>query len=230
MRRLLACTLVALTALPALAQSNHADSSGVFVAVQRLSVGAAVSFFSERGVDATLGYRFGNGVDAGLRVARRSGFAATTVSVAPTAGVTRLLGRGAAARVEGTVRGSRSVVSSDVFVDGNGTATFGDVRLRSIEVDLTATLSQTVRLGGSMRLRPTAGVFGRTVSTQFDLEALASGTSADAGVHLSLPLSFRLFGADVTVAPTVRLVATDGFRVEPASASAFAGGGLRLNF
>ena len=100
---------------------------------------------------------------------------------------------------------------------------------RSVTGSVTATVSRPLRLYGSLRLQPTAGVIAeasRLLSFETNLSDFNPNRSqVQAGVLLEFPISLRVLGSDVTLAPGGVLPVTGndyGYR--------YAGGGLRVNF
>lgn len=240
MRLLYAFALAALVSAPALAQTQYADSSGGFVVLHSLSFGQSGASV-QRAIDAGVGYRFASGVDASLRVARRSSGFGSATALGPTVGMTRPLGAGFTGRLEGSVLASRTSAS----YRGYGDVVSGqpvDVQVRSLRADLTASVSRPVRLVGSLRLHPTLGVFARTGTERVTFDGEPADRAepfpeARTGLHVALPLSFRLFGQTASVEAATRFAVGHGFQFEvPGDGSfspgggAYAGGGLRLNF
>ena len=96
-------------------------------------------------------------------------------------------------------------------------------------------MSRPVRLLGSVRVHPTLGgyVAARTYLQYEDsvYPNFSPPDRAGVGLHLGLPLSFRLFGQDVAVASyaqvPVQVPVTGEFR---GLSGPYGGGGLRLNF
>ena len=234
----LAVFLTSAIASPALAQTQYADSSGGFVVLHGLAFGTS-SY--TRFIDASVGYRFTSGLDASLRVASRGSLGSTT-ALGPTVGITRPLGAGFMARVEGSVLASQSSGYVHFSADGSTSELPVRVQHRALRTDVTATVMHSVRLLGSLRMHPTLGLYVRTGTERVTFD----GTPADrdapfdearAGMHVALPLSFRLFGQTASVEAAMRFSPHHGFSFEvPGDATfspgggAYAGGGLRLNF
>ena len=228
----LACTLAlaALLSSPSAAQSQYADSTGGYLALHELGFGSG----GARGIDGTLGRRLRGGLDVGLRLGYSSYGTGSDVSGGPVVGITRPVGRGFVGRVEGALHYASWSATFTSLQD----APEGEVLAfaqRSLAEDVTATLARPVRLVGSLRLRPTLGVYAtaaqRLTYTAPERFRNADGTRAAAGLHIEIPLTFRLFGQDASVAAVGRLPIVgdrlnDLQRVEPACA----GGGLRMNF
>ncbi len=236
--RIIAAVLVLLASLPALAQSQYASGSGAYVALEVLS-------FNRSGLqhaDATVGARLAGGVDAGLRLGYEgagSGYG-RAFSGGPVLGLSRPIGRGLEGRVEGAVRyATLDGRSATIDPAPGGDTSF---HLKTVTEDVTATVSRTFRIAGSVRIRPAFGVYATAIQTLDSDVNAGAGTPADrAGLHLHLPVSFRLLGADVVWAPTVfRLTLVPGARLQGvndegyyealAGREAFAGSGLRVNF
>lgn len=140
------------------------------------------------------------------------------------------------ARVEASALASRTTGQTRVFW-GDGTVSDDAYPLHrsALSGDMTASVSRPIRLIGSVRLRPTLSVYGWAAIRRESIDGPRaigySGVPAsNVGLHVELPLSFRLFGRDVSVAPAVRFPFGSRFRFEPPSDGAYAGGGLRLNF
>lgn len=225
---------------PAFAQTQYADSSGGFIALYGLTLGQSGGV-NQRAVDAAIGYRFASGTDASLRAVRRIGFS-TTTALGTTVGTTRPIGAGFSARLEGSVLASQTTGTTRSAADGTLLDAPIPVRIRALRGDVTASVSRPLRLVGSLRLHPTLGLYVRTGTERVTLD----GEPADrfvpfaesrAGVHVALPLSFRLFGQTASVEAAMRFAPSHGFSFEvPGDASfspgggAYAGGGLRMNF
>lgn len=244
MRRL-ALVLAAAFALPASAQTHLADSTGGYVGIQSLSFGSGGKYLGVSG-DVVLGWRRADGLDFGLRVGGDgddfwAGQVRTMQSefrIGPAVGYTRPLGRGLLGRVEGAAlyetfdyRASGEVLVYNPDLDGPETVSERTVGSHRLSGSVTAALARPVRLVGSVRLHPTLG--GYVAADGFARYSDSAYPSTDpsarvgAGVHLGLPLSFRLFGQDVAVASYARIPLTQGFR---GVTGPHAGGGLRLNF
>lgn len=225
MKLLYAVALVALSVGSAVAQTQYADSSGAYVAVGALGAANSSGGVSGTGVDATVGYRFTSGADAGLRLGRVSAFGGTTNRIGPTAGISRSLGSGVIGRLEASTLFSEThyPLSSEGI----------DYSIRSWEIggDVTATVSRPVRVVGSVRLRPTLGVYAAAARRGMDINGpgqFAGDTSPrSSGLHVEVPLSFRLFGQEAAISQALRFPMTGGFAV---TNGVYAGGGVRLNF
>ena len=215
-----------IAATPALAQTQYADSSGTFLAFNGLGLQPGIE------IDATAGQRLGRGFDAGFRVGYRQYESAFSdqygFTAGPVVGLTKALGSGFSGRVEGaflhtSYRGdfsTRSNFSSERFAR------------QALVQDLTATISHPVRVVGSLRLRPTVGLYA-TATQSLSVErpaqygSLSRGPWLQEGVHLELPLTFRLFGQDAAIAPVFRInLGYDNL----GTSAPYSGGGLRLNF
>lgn len=227
MRLLYSLALAALVSSGASAQTQYADSSGGFVALHQLSFGSG----GTRSVDATVGRRLGGGFDAGLRLGYSDYGVGSGISGGPVVGITRPVGRGFVGRIEGAVRyaSSSTVIRSSSPFGGEPYA------LRSLSEDVTATIARPVRIVGSLRLRPTLGLYasaGQRLTLEAPERFQGSPTARSAGgVHIELPLTFRLFGQDAAFSAVgrVRLVG-DPLNGPTSVEPAYAGGGLRLNF
>lgn len=199
--RLVLAALVVLASVPALAQSQYADSSGAFVSLNDFA-------FSSGGlqeIDGTAGYRFANGTDLGFRVGHYGSFSYDETQLGLLAGVTRKFGTGASARLEGAVQlGSSGGVRQRFTRDGIFLDEY-DFRLRSVATDLSATVGQRIPLGGSLALRPAVGGYAtarRFVTRDYPEGTLrVDQTAASGGVQFELPLTFRLFGTDAAFVP-----------------------------
>ena len=226
---LAALALVALAA-PSSAQTQYADSAGVYVALHDVSA---------FGAQGSVGYRASNGFDVGIQYARysqdfeRDGrrtvseigtlSSITLFRIGPEVGYTRKLSD----RVTGRVSASVLYGSSRVQVSASPTGA-GGYNSKGLSSNLTATVARQVPVIGSFQIQPTAGVF---VETSRVLERLSTSetspqSQAAAGLHLALPLSLRVLGQDVTFAPyaQIPLVGPTFYN------RTYAGGGLRLNF
>lgn len=243
MRCLALAALLAL-ALPASAQSHLADSTGGYVGIHSLSFGGG-KYLGVNG-DVVLGWRRADGLDYGLRVGGGGddtwhSQVSTSVSefrIGPTVGYTRPLGRGLVGRVEGAAlyeaadyRASGEVRIYNPDLEGVETLSERTVESRRLSANVTAALSRPVRLAGSVRVHPTLGGFvaaeGFPRYSDSAYPSFERSARTDAGLHLGLPLSFRLFGQDVAVAAYSQVPLTRDFR---GVTGPYAGGGLRLNF
>ncbi len=236
--RLLAAALVLLASVPALAQSQYSADRGAYVALEILASAAAGSSRQTR----TVGARLAGGVDVGLRLGFEgsgSGYG-RAFSGGPVAGMSRPLGNGLEGRVEGALR--YSTLSGSAPTDNPSPGLRTVFNLKTVTEDITATVSRPFRIAGSVRIRPAFGVYATAIQTlDSDVNAHAGTPTGRAGLHLHLPVSFRLLGADVVWAPAVlrltlvphaRLqgVNDEGYYESLAGMAAFAGSGLRVNF
>ncbi len=236
--RCLALAAALALVLPASAQTDLADGSGGYVGIRSLSVGTIGSL--DLAGDVSLGWRQANGLDYGVRVGVDRGRATTGQNeawVGPTVGYTQALGRGALGRVEGsalyqaydyTAYDRVNVIGSDGTIEGGRT-----VARQSLAANVTATVARPVRLAGSVRLHPTLGGFvAADAPFRFEDSAYpdqSASTRASAGVHIGLPVSFRLFGQGVTVSNAIQVPLTGGGLLRGFTGP-YAGSGLRLNF
>ena len=223
----LAVLLALALSLPVAAQSQFADSAGTYVSVGGFPVAWGGSNVGLRlGTSVEVGRRFGNGVDAGLIGSYEAyGTRAEAWSVGATGGLTRPAPLGTVARLQATAL-YRSGDYDSADVSYGQTSVLGDV---------SATVGRSVPVVGSFRLQPTVGVFARVDqaltfrSEGFDPAIEPSFRPyALTGVQLELPLTFRLFGADATFAPGLRMGV--GSRGWGRYASGVPGGAFRLNF
>lgn len=226
MRTLLALLLVAIAA-PAFAQATYADGTGGYVALHQLGINPIGTL----GADATVGYRLRGGLDVGVRLGHETRFGVLRESVAgPVAGITRPVGRGLTGRLEGAVLFSSVSVQQDEVTTADGAVVAASSgRVRALSQDVTATLSRSVRLVGSLRARPTVGAYAeasQALSVSGSVEPGSGRTLASTGLHVELPLSLRVLGRDASVTPVVRLPITGN---SDATGAAYAGGGFRLN-
>ncbi|WP_420456473.1 hypothetical protein [Rubrivirga sp.] len=238
--RCLALAAALALALPVSAQTDLADGSGGYAAIQSLSVGSIGALDVEG--DLSIGWRQANGLDYGVRVGvdRGQAFSGQNEAwVGPTAGYTRTLGRGVLGRVEGaalyqtydyTTYDEVSVLGDDGLV---GVVRGRTVARQSVAANVTATVARPVRLVGSVRLHPTLGGFvAADAPFRFEDSAYpdqSASARAAAGVHVGVPVSFRLFGQDVAVSSAIQVSLTDG-RLFRGFTGPYAGSGLRLNF
>ena len=229
MRLALAAALVAAVAAAPSAQTQFADSAGVYVGVHEISA---------RAFETSVGYRQANGLDYGVRFGGalltpsggRAGTAAA-YTVGPEVGYTRALGAGVAGRVSATALYGSSGATFE-FRPASAEPSFESYSARTLIGNLTATVSRPVRVYGSFRVRPTLGVYAETrqvLSYERSPSDVVPGDLTYGGVHLGLPLSVRLFKRDVTVSPFAQLpvVGAPGYT---GLAGAYSGGGLRVNF
>ena len=237
MRLVAAAALVAALSSAPSAQTQFADSAGVYVSLHDIRL---------HGAEASVGYRTAGGFDYGVRYRRftqdygSTGVRLSSVEgelssvrnfrVGPELGYTRRLSDRVVGRISASVLYSSGQTT---FVDSpepdvTRSRAFTSESLAS---NLTATVGRRVPVVGSFQIQPTAGLFVETHRTlRFDLPLSNRETfpqsDAAAGLHLELPISFRLLGQDVTLASygQVPLVGRDFF------SRTYAGGGLRVNF
>ncbi|HEX8386215.1 MAG TPA: hypothetical protein VF576_08530 [Rubricoccaceae bacterium] len=229
---------------PSAAQTNYADSTGYFVSVRDFSVLAEDRY----ALDAVVGRRLSPALDVGVRVqhAQRGdlfGPYSVRTSVGLGGGLTRPLGRGVSGRVEAAALYTRRR-STSFWVEPGGTQGT-DVTLvdHDLAGDVVATVSRGFRLVGSVRARPTAGVYGDAevyldrTQTPASVPGFFTGSRSvrpylEGGLHAELPVTFRVFGQEAAVVPYTRLRLADSFGAVGSGrgrSSAYAGGGFRLN-
>ena len=225
--RVLPFVLFATLSLPSVAQTQFADSSGGYLSLRNLGTSGGDGFFA----DGTVGYRFADGTDVGLRVGTLA--FADGLTIGPTAGRTWAGPRLTRLRVEGAAL----YQSQSRFLEGNTIDGFETYDRRDLSGDITATASRSLRLLGSLRVAPTLGVFGvaeQSLSYSAPTRiSRPSSTRAAAGLHFEVPLSFRLFGTTATVSATSRfaLARTRDYSLfGPDLQRTYAGAGFRLNF
>lgn len=188
---LLAASL--LLAFPAFAQTQFADSTGAYVGFSG-GYYSGNAFGGRFGASVTLGYRFSPTVDAEVRMA--------TTPYSWSAGT----GAGRTWRV-GTA--SRARLSAGLlYHNADDLAINREVpRQRFLLTDAALTMSQTVPLGGTLRLDPAVGVYGaaaRNLSVVAGPDGVFHRESyASTGAVVELPLSFRLWGRTATIAPSL---------------------------
>ena len=206
-------------ALPASAQSQYADSAGTYISTSGFTIGSGGRF----GTQAQLGRRFGNGVDVGVVGSYdRYGEDRAGWSAGAVVGLTRRAPAGTFTRLQASALYQNVDLA---YSTGDRFASSGLVG------DVSATVGRSVPVVGSLRFQPTVGVYARasqaltlTFPDRFqDLDRF----HAEAGFQAEFPLTFRLFGADATIAPALRFApGQDGVRAR----GLLPGGGLRLNF
>ncbi len=222
--------LAAHLASPALAQTQYADSSGGFVSLNALT-------FSSSGIqaiDGTLGYRFSNGADLGLRYGTTDyGADASFHRFGPVVGITRPLGSGFSGRAEATVQFSTFSARRSVGFDGHAIEPF-NIRSRGLFESVSTTVSRRVPLVGSLALRPAIGGYAaarqRLMLEYPGLPYELARTAVSAGLQVEIPLTFRLFGQDAAVVPGGRLPLVSTRGAFGLSDATYLSGGLRLNF
>ena len=234
MRLVTAAALVAALAAVPTAQTQYADSAGVYVALQGVSVyNRAVS----------VGYRLPSGFDYGIQYNRYSRelefseldlvegrfVSSSFFKVGPEVGYTRALSDRVTGRISASVlyTSSRATQLTTLEADQTGYSSYTG---RSLASNIAATVSRQVRVAGSFQVQPTVGVFAETRRALYSnfprVGEPGPQSQAAAGIHLGLPLSFRLLDQDVTFAPyaQIPLLGPD-FKTRT-----YAGGGLRVNF
>ena len=224
-RPALAALLGFVLALPAAAQSQFADSAGTYLSVDGPAVGWGGSGVGlVLGTQVEVGRRFGNGLDAGLTGSYVAyGERARFWSVGVTGGLTRPAPAGTVARLQAAAAYGGRAYDSDALAYSQTGAS----------VDLSATLGRSIPVAGSVRVRPTVGVFataGQPISFAVDRPQFAEDgfrTFVTTGLQVELPVTFRLFGADAAFVPAVRFGLTGG---PSPGFGGVPGGGFRLNF
>ena len=228
MRLVPALALAALLASPALAQTQYADSSGGFVSLNKL----ALLTRGAQDVDGTLGYRFSNSTDAGLRIAHFNDPVYDETQLGLITGITWPVGAGFTSRVEGAVRYKTSGGVRQLYTRGSASGDEYDYRFRSVGADVSATVGRRIPLGGSLAFRPSVGGFAATrrfVTRDFPAGTFQVNRSAtSAGVQGELPLTFRVLGADAAFVPFFGRFVLAGSRTVEADIPS--GALLRLNF
>ena len=217
--------LAVLFTTPALAQTQYADSSGVYV---------GLSQFASEG---TVGYRFGSGLDAGVRARYFGRETSRRVSGGPVVGLSRPLGSGFVGRVEGAVLYEYGSGFGRTVFSGGTAQNLSPYRFERLTEDVTATVSRSLGVVGSLRIRPTLGVYAnRTQQLADDYPeriGVVDTSGGSAGVHVEFPLTFRVFGLDVAYVAAGRIAvagrgAYGGLDLD--AMRPYAGSGLRLNF
>ena len=234
MRLLATAALLAVLAPAPSAQTQFADSAGVYVALH------GVSIYNRA---ASVGYRLPSGFDYGVQFNRfdvdrqspgleliEGRFVSNSAfQIGPEVGYTRALSDRVTGRISASVLYTSSRATQLTTLEPDRTR-YSSYSAQSLASNLTAAVSRQVRVAGSFRVQPTVGVFAetrRSVYSNFPLVGERGPQSqASAGIHLELPLSFRLLGQDVTFAPhaQVPLVGPDF------NNRTYAGGGFRVNF
>ncbi len=225
--RLLAAALAVLASVPALAQTQYADSSGGFASLNEITL----SGDGLQGLDGTVGYRFSNGTDLGLRIGYASGFNYDGTRLGVITGVTRSVGAGFTGRLEGTVEYLTTGGVRSTFSDAGVFQNAFDYRFRSVREDVSATVGRRVPLLRSLALMPSVGGYAvarQLVSAEYPAGTFqVDGSTIAAGVQGELPLTFRLFGKDAAIAVFNRFGLTGARTLGTDIPS---GGRLRVNF
>lgn len=223
--RTLVTVLVLWASAPALAQSQYARGAGVFVNLQDVG-------YSSTGrpwASGTLGYRLSDHADVGLWVGYKTGEWGSRASAGPTVGLTQPIGRDWSARLEGSGRYESARLDGQRY-DGTGGA---DVRLASVSEDVTATVGRPLPLPGSFQMRPTAGVYATArqgLGRDAAFERVPSVQEyAQVGLHLELPITFRMLGTESAVTTAVRIGLAGEGTTTPGEYGAYSGMGLRVN-
>ena len=232
MRLVTAAALLAALASAPSGQTQYADSAGAYVGVHSL----AVPYGTGVALGASVGWRLPSGLDYGVQfevgqTSRTGQFAGTSsaFAVGPTLGYTQRVGAGVLGRVSTAVLYRSGAATFQGLSGPDGAAPFTSYSVQSLEGSVAATVSRPVRLYGSLRVQPTVGVLAEATrllsfeTTLADLDPVRSRVQT--GVILQVPVSLRVLGSDVTLAPGV-VVPVTGDR----GGYSYAGGGLRVNF
>lgn len=192
--------IVCLAAPSALAQSWLADGSGAYLALEQADVRGADG---RTAVTFAAGWRSASGVDAGVHLdtERARGLVSST-RVGLDAGRTWGLSRWAGARLSASAGYAWRTVEDGPFVPSA-------YSVDGAAGDLQATVFARVGLGASARVQPTTGVFVRGHALGEAGRTAGPGPLEDlrdaGGVVVGLPVSVRVLGADLALAPVVRL-------------------------
>ena len=221
------------------AQSHLADSSGVYTGLNDLSIGVSGSDVQAT-LGGVLGYRQANGLDYELGVGFGHSGTTSSFEVAPRLGLTRPLGSRFFARTEATLSYRQANYNARPIVLGSGEETPArDLSVSSSDLAATvsAGLGREFRLVGSLKVQPSIGLYGqasrlltyseRGLSERGIDPAQPGAMRYSAGAYVELPLSFRLFGKDVTLSTSLGGPVFMGTR-EPFAP--IANGGIRINF
>ncbi len=223
MRRLVPVALLALAVSPAIAQTQYADSAGVYVSLIDVSVGRVGSFEGEAGV------RLPGGVDLGLALRTSAGNGFRSFRAGPVVGITRAVGSGFIARATATaqyVAFSHTARASNtgLFVDPY------DYSVSEIREDVSATLGRRIPIVGSVAFQPAIGAYAVALQRiKIDRPSAAlpvEGEDYSLGVQFEIPITFRMFGLDAAIAPVTRF----SLRGSPYLEQTTPGVGYRLNF
>ena len=232
MRVLLATAAVIVLASPSLAQTDLADSSGVYVGVDGYSYG---SYGTNRmGVDmmgGTIGYRHANGLDYGAYIQGISSSSTSGFTVGPRIGYTHRLSARTLIRLEGGIDYSQATYQS-----GDGQLETSALRLAA-----SAGLGRTYRLGGSVTVQPMARAYmeanrnlgwNETGLAPLELRDQLPTMTARAGYQFDLPISFRLLNQGVTLVPSFQVPLVEAFDddVRFTHGSQLFKTGIRINF
>ncbi len=230
--RLVALALLAVVALPATAQSQFSDESGIFLTFDEFRlqrVGGGSGGEGQVGV----GYRFGNGADVALHGGYGIGGLGddsqdhSLWSLGGVAGYSVRPADRTLARVEGGVTYARF---STTFQE-SATRPFLAYDGSSLQFDASATVGRDLPIAGTLAVRPTVGVYGQarrflTFEGSDNVAALATGDwRHDLGLHVEAPITFRLLGTTAAVVPALRR--SLGGNGVPAQGGTL---GFRLNF
>ncbi len=226
--------VVAALALPAAAQSGLSDGPGTYAAMNDFQLSSGQDDLTGLGMGGEIGYRFEGGFDVGLIGSLgRNRTDSNVNSDAWMAGVTAGLTRSA---LFGTVARLQAVAAVEI-VDltlSRGTMSTESYSYSTAVGDVSATLGRTIPVIGSVRIRPTAGLYAR-VENNLSFEGRGRyadtnpGSNFDSGLQFELPITFRVLGVDAAFVPSARMsfgepLGSDRIR------SMVPTGGFRLNF
>lgn len=214
MRHLVLPLLLAVAA-PLSAQPIVGDSTG-------LSIGIDGSYHQATHT-GTLGVRAdyvqSNGLDYGIGLYGATAFSSRASSydsngLGASLGYSRALTETLGVRLESSLGYTSAQYSYD-DADGNRQ----QYNPSSLLFDANATVSRRIPVLGSFQLHPTLGAYAGYRAGLDDRLVVLDGldqyeTGLDAGLQFGVPVSFRLFGTDVTVPLTTRFSATSGDLVD----------------
>lgn len=218
--RLAAASLALVLTAPASAQTQFSSERGSYVSLQSVEFGSLG--LEQIGVSA--GYRIGNGIDLGVQSAYGQFARGGSFSVGPVAGISRQVGAGFIGRAEATAVVGQTRVTRT-----------GDVqRLATTTSDAVVTLARSFPVVGSLRVQPGVGMYvaaQRVLAGEvFQEDPFQPETEfIQTGLHIDLPLTFRVFGADAAYVGYARFAARRPFAVETGRYGSYVGGGLRVN-
>lgn len=223
--RLLVAALILLASVPALAQSQYASGPGAFVNLYSLGYSSTGRPWAR----GTVGYRLSDHADVGLWVGYKAGEWGRNVSVGPTVGLTQQIGRDWSARLEASARYGSVRLDGEPYGRESGMTTSST----TVSEDLTATVGRPLPLPGSFQMRPTIGVYA-TGRQALSLDAALERTPtvqeyAQVGLHLELPITFRILGTESAVTTAVRIGLAGEGTTTPGEYGAYSGMGLRVN-
>lgn len=225
--------LVAALAYPAAAQSDYTDEEGAYLSFDEFSLRWADGLAGAE-VSGQAGWRFGNGFDVGLKAEYgaygygQSTYDASGWSIGATAGYAYRPSPRTVARVAGEVTYGRSGQTPGEVVVQDPLS----YRITWLGAGAQATLGRDVPLVGSVGVRPTVGAHAAARQSLvrevqgFDLSPGSDQVRIGVGLHLEMPVTFRLFGTDAALVPGYRLpLGGTGLGVESGPSL-----GLRVNF